>query len=83
MTLAGLDEVVRQAVAEALATRESNPSGWLDVEGAAEHLRSTPSAIRSLVQRREVPFRKAPNGRLLFSRAELDAWVTSTAGATL
>jgi Helix-turn-helix domain len=77
MQLDGLDEVVRNAVAEALAARESNPVGWLDVEGAATHLATTPAAIRSLAQKRKIPFTKAPNGRLLFNRDELDDWVVS------
>jgi hypothetical protein len=36
-----------------------------------------PAAIRSLVQRGEIPVHKAPNGRLLFDRDELEQWVRS------
>jgi hypothetical protein len=76
--LQGLEEIVIRAVADAMAAQQSavRPS-FLDVEGAAGFIASTPAAIRSLVQRGEVPFHKAPNGRLLFDRDELEQWVRS------
>jgi hypothetical protein len=79
--LSGLDEalvdVVREAVRQALAEQHppEQASGWLDVKRAAEYLSTTPAAIRSLVKRREIPYRKTPNGRLLFRPEELDMWV--------
>jgi excisionase family DNA binding protein len=51
--------------------------GFLDVDGAAGYLSSTATAIRSLVKRNAIPYHKAPNGRLLFDRDELEAWVRS------
>jgi Helix-turn-helix domain len=75
-----LESVVREAVQNALAAqRQAEPSPWLDVDGAARHLSSTPAAIRSLKKRGEIPFHQAPNGRLYFDRHELDAWVRGEA----
>ena len=73
----GLEGMVQRAVADALASHQLQTEGFLDVDGAAAYLSSTPSAIRSLVKRDAIPFHKAPNGRLLFDRTELDAWVRS------
>jgi hypothetical protein len=76
--LDGLEEIVMRAVADAMAAQQPTaPAGFLDVEGAADFIASTPAAIRSLVQRGEIPFHKAPNGRLLFDREELERWVRS------
>jgi excisionase family DNA binding protein len=76
--LDGLEEIVTRAVADALAAHApSAPAAFLDVDGAATYLASTPAAIRSLVQRGEIPVHKAPNGRLLFDRDELEQWVRS------
>jgi hypothetical protein len=61
----------------AAATTAATPAGFLDVDGAATFLASTPSAIRSLVKRDALPYYKAPHGRLLFDPAELEAWVRS------
>src|SRR4051812_37129429 len=48
---------------------------WLNVDGAADHLQTTPEGIRALVKRRRIPHHRGAAGRLLFDRAELDAWV--------
>jgi hypothetical protein len=50
---------------------------WLDVEGAAEHLRLTANAVRGLVKRTQLPVHRTENGRLRFSATELDGWVRS------
>ena len=42
----------------------------------------SPGAIRNLVLRRAIPFRK-PSGRLLFDRDEIDRWIKSSAGVSL
>lgn len=74
-------------LAEAIAARltvitgPTLPEDFLDVDGAAALLASTPSAIRSLVKRDAIPHYKAPNGRLLFDRDHLRQWVTSGRGA--
>jgi excisionase family DNA binding protein len=51
------------------------PAEWLNVDGAADHLQTTPEGIRALVKRRRIPHHRGAAGRLLFDRAELDAWV--------
>ncbi len=74
--LRSLEELVRRALVDALASdRAVAADGFLDVAGAAAYLTSTPTAIRALVKRRAIPFHKAPNGRILFDRNELDTWV--------
>jgi hypothetical protein len=74
----GLEEIVMRAVADALAAKEPvAPAGFVDVEGAAAFIASTPAAIRSLVQRDAIPYHRAPNSRLLFDRDELERWVKS------
>ena len=69
-------------LADAIAARMTEmlaptPIGFLDVDGAAAYVASTPTAIRSLVKRDTIPHYKAPNGRLLFDRTELETWVRS------
>ena len=73
-----LREVVRQAITAELVGVRNNEPGFLDVDGAADFLASTPSAIRSLVKREAIPHYKTPAGRLLFVREELRHWVTSS-----
>jgi excisionase family DNA binding protein len=74
--LQSVEELVRRALVDALALeRGVAADGFLDVAGAAAYLASTPPAIRALVKRRAIPFHKAPNGRILFDRNELDTWV--------
>jgi hypothetical protein len=74
--LQALEARIRQAVADALAEERRDISeGFLDVARAASFLSSTEPAIRSLVKRDAIPYHKAPSGRLLFDRFELDAWV--------
>jgi Helix-turn-helix domain len=75
--LAGLGDVIRIIVRDELARAlegQSAPSGYLDVARTADFLSTTQPAIRAMVKRREIPVLRTPNGRLLFERAELDAW---------
>jgi excisionase family DNA binding protein len=51
-------------------------------EQVAEYLRRTPGAIRNLVLRRAIPFRK-PAGRLLFIKEEIDLWIRNSEGLSL
>ena len=46
----------------------------LNAEELARYLKRTPSSIRNLVMRRQVPFRKV-GGRLVFFKEEIDKWV--------
>lgn len=48
----------------------------------SEYLSRTPGAIRNLVLRRAIPYRK-PGGRLMFLKREIDAWVDGSPGVTL
>ena len=57
-----------------------------------EHLNTTeaglfigkrsPAAVRNLVLRKKIPFRKV-GGRLIFLRSELEAWVNDAPGVRL
>jgi excisionase family DNA binding protein len=69
------EDDIRRVFREELAAAQTGPSGFLDVDGAADFLSTTPGAIRSMVKRGQIPFERTPNGRLLFTREELDAWV--------
>ena len=72
----GLKQAVREAVAAELSEHLSAQAvGFLDVDGAAAYLSTTACAIRALVKRDAIPYHKAPNGRILFDRAELRSWV--------
>jgi len=54
---------------------------YLNTHEAGEFLRRSPAAIRNLVLRRMIPYRK-PGGRLLFSRSELERWVEDASGVS-
>jgi excisionase family DNA binding protein len=68
-----------RAVAERVSTLvlESLPQSteWLTVAGAAAYLATTEDAIRGHVKRGQIPCHRGAAGRILFDRAELDAWV--------
>ncbi len=51
----------------------------LDTKQAGDFLRKSPAAIRNLVMRRMIPYRKC-GGRLLFIREELEEWVLKSPG---
>jgi excisionase family DNA binding protein len=67
-------ERIARRVTELLAERGSSSTVWLDVAGAAAHLRMTKHAIRALVKRHQLPTHRTTNGRLRFDRDELDEW---------
>jgi hypothetical protein len=66
--------VIRQEL-QALEGLSIRPGGFLDVNGAAGYLSTSPGALRALVKRRQVPVHRTPQGRLLFSPAELEKYV--------
>jgi hypothetical protein len=68
-------EVKREVLAE-LASGRDEPE-WLTVAAAATYLGRTPQAVHKPRQRGELRCRK-PNGRLLFSRAELRRYVETS-----
>jgi len=53
-----------------------------NTEQAAEKIKRTPGAVRNLVSRRLIPFRKCA-GRLYFIEHELDAWIDGAPGVRL
>lgn len=55
---------------------------YFDTQGAGEYLGRSPGAIRNLVLRRAIPFRK-PGGRLVFIKSEIDAWIDAAPGLRL
>jgi hypothetical protein len=74
--VAALGGRLRALVREELAAaRNGHATGFLSVDGTADFLATTPSAIRSLVKRGQLPVHRAPNGRLLFHPRELEEWV--------
>lgn len=54
---------------------------YLTVKELSEYIKRSPGAIRNLVLRRKIPFRK-PGGRLLFDLEEIDAWVNESEGVS-
>lgn len=55
---------------------------YLTTEECARFIGRTPGAIRNLVMRRAIPFRK-PSGRLLFVRTEIENWICESPGVSL
>jgi len=55
---------------------------YLTVKELSLYLKRSPGAVRNLVLRRQIPFRK-PSGRLLFSREEIDLWVEQSEGVSI
>ncbi len=54
---------------------------YLGINQVADMLHRSPAAIRNLVMRRKIPFRK-PGGRLLFIESEIKQWVETSPGIT-
>jgi excisionase family DNA binding protein len=52
---------------------------YMNCEEAARYLGRTQGALRNLVHRRIIPYRK-PAGRLMFLRSELRRWVLEAPG---
>jgi excisionase family DNA binding protein len=71
-----IDRLAQRVVALLSTTAINKPSpSWLDVAGAAAHLKLSENAIRGLVKRQQIPFHRTENNRLRFSVTELDRWV--------
>ena len=58
------------------------PKGYLNTAEAGELIRRSPPAMRNLVMRKQIPFRKVA-GRLVFIRSELEKWVEGSPGVRL
>lgn len=52
---------------------------YFTVNQISNYLNRSPGAIRNLVLRRAIPYRK-PAGRLLFDRLEIDLWIKKSGG---
>jgi excisionase family DNA binding protein len=78
-SLVTISDDLCRAVAERVSrlVLESLPQStdWLTVAGAAAYLATTEDAIRGHVKRGQIPCHRGAAGRILFDRAELDAWV--------
>jgi excisionase family DNA binding protein len=55
---------------------------YLTVKECAEYLHRSQGALRNLILRRRIPYRK-PQGRVLFIKEEIDKWVEFSEGVTL
>jgi hypothetical protein len=55
---------------------------YLDVRQLASYIKRSPGAIRNLVMRRAIPYRK-PAGRLIFLKDEIDRWIRMAPGKKL
>ena len=55
---------------------------YLTVDQISNYLNRSPGAIRNLVLRRAIPYRK-PAGRLLFDKDEIDLWIKKSEGISL
>ncbi len=53
-----------------------------NTEGCAEFICRTPGAVRNLVMRRKIPYRKC-GGRLLFLKSEIMDWIENAPGLRL
>ena len=57
-------------------------SEYLNIAELASYIKRSKGAIRNLVLRRAIPYRK-PAGRLLFIKEEIDEWVQMAPGKSL
>jgi len=55
---------------------------YMNVDELASYIKRSRGAIRNLILRRAIPYRK-PAGRLIFLKEEIDQWVQSAPGKTL
>ena len=55
---------------------------YLNVNQISNYLKRSTGAVRNLVMRRAIPYRK-PAGRLLFDRDEIDLWIKKSEGISL
>jgi hypothetical protein len=62
---------------------EGNPTErYFTVNQISHYLNRSPGAVRNLVLRRAIPYRK-PAGRLLFDRYEIDKWIRACEGISV
>jgi excisionase family DNA binding protein len=58
------------------------PNEYLNTTELAKLIGRSEAAIRNLVMRRRIPYRRA-GGRLTFVRAEIDKWIDQAPGVKL
>jgi hypothetical protein len=62
--------------------RQNQPSNkFLNTDQVSDYIGRSPGAIRNLVMRRKIPFRKVA-GRLVFFKDEIDKWINESPGVT-
>lgn len=61
------------------ATSMRLEKAFLNTEEVSALIGRSPGAVRNLVLRRQIPFRK-PGGRLMFLRSEILLWIESAPG---
>jgi excisionase family DNA binding protein len=66
-----------QILAREIAAHIKPTIGWFDYDGAALYLTMSTDSLKQMVKRGQMPYTKAPNGRIRFRREDLDAWITS------
>jgi hypothetical protein len=59
-----------------------NEAGPWTIHELSDFLHRSPSSIRNMVLRRQIPFRKSA-GRLIFFRWEVERWLNAAPGLTL
>lgn len=52
---------------------------YLNTAECALLIKRTPGAVRNLVMRKQIPFRK-PSGRLMFVKSEIESWIHNAPG---
>ena len=57
-------------------------SKYMGTEECGKLCDRSPGAVRNLVMRRKIPFRKV-GGRLLFIRSEIERWIETSEGLSL
>ena len=62
--------------------RQNQPSNkYLNTDQTSNYIGRSPGAIRNLVMRRKIPYRKVA-GRLVFLKDEIDKWLIQAPGVT-
>lgn len=73
---------VREEVNHESKTEKELDGQYMNIDELAFYLKRSRGAIRNLVLRGAIPYRK-PAGRLIFLKNEIDGWVQMAFGKTL
>lgn len=55
---------------------------YFSINELSLYLKRSPGALRNLVLRRRIPYRK-PGGRILFDKSEIDEWIKKSPGLSM